>query len=230
MNACIFTNAEFDFQPSDTADFDDCIPCDFIIAADGGARRCLDLGIKPDLIFGDTNSAETVAESEIVGIEKVVFPRGTDKTNTEYAIDEAFDRHCSQITILGDTGGRIDHTMENMALVARYAGKVALVTRHGLLVGLGPLHECKLSGSTGATVSVIAWGENARIRSKGLKYPYTGESIEAGSRGRSNEISDNTSSIYVIAGTILLFVEKFFRFCLTSPNEMVFQSPEKSTV
>jgi thiamine pyrophosphokinase len=227
MNACIFTNDEFDFHPSESTDSGDCISCDFVIAADGGAGRCLDLGIKPDLIVGNTDSVEAVAESEIAGIEKVLFPREKDRTNTEYAIDEAFDRHCSQITILGGTGGRIDHAMENMALLARYAGKVALVTRHGLLVGLGPLHECRLSGSTGALVSIVAWGENARVRSKGLKYPFDGERIEAGSRGISNEISEGASSIYVITGTILLFVEKMFRFHLTSPNEMVLQSSGK---
>jgi thiamine pyrophosphokinase len=215
MNACIFANGELDFQPTLARNPGDGVSCDCIIAADGGARHCLKLGIKPDLIIGDMDSIDSVTEATLAGIEEISFPREKDKTDTECAIDEALRRKYSQVTILGGVGGRIDHTMGNMALAIKYAGKVALVTKDGLLIGLGAWHECKLNGPIGSIVSIVAWGESAKVQTKGLKYPINNEVLETGSRGISNEISKSTSSIFVINGTILLFIEKNIRFCFT---------------
>lgn len=215
MNACIFANGELDFKPALANNSGDCLTCDYVIAADGGARHCLSLGIRPDLIIGDMDSIDPDAESTYSGIETISFPREKDSTDTECAIDESLKRNYSQVTILGGVGGRIDHTMGNMALAIKYAGKVALVTKDGLLIGLGASHECKLNGPIGSIVSIVAWGESAKVQTKGLKYPINNEVFETGSRGISNEISKSTSSIFVITGTILLFIEKNIRFCFT---------------
>lgn len=219
MNACIFANGELDFQPAFTRNSGDCISCDCIIAADGGARHCLSLGIKPDIIIGDMDSIDPVAESTYAGIEKISFPREKDKTDTACAIDEALKRNYSQITILGGIGGRIDHTMGNLALTAKYAGKVALVTNDGLLIGLGASHKCSLNGPIGSIVSIIAWGESAKVQTRGLKYPLDNEVLETGSGGIHNEISESSSLIYVITGTILLFIEKNILFCFTNHDK-----------
>ena len=229
MNACIFANGELDFQPHLAPRSGDCISCDCIIAADGGARHCLKLGFKPDLIIGDMDSIDFAAELTYDGIEKISFPREKDKTDTECAIDEALKRDFSQVTIIGGVGGRIDHTIGNLALVAKNAGKVALVTKDGLLIGLGASHECKLDGPVGSIVSMIAWGENAKIRTRGLKYPINNESLETGSKGISNEIEVSPSSIYVTAGRILLFLEKQISLCLINDgSKRPFLSKEKS--
>lgn len=213
MNACIFANGELDFQPSLAHNSGDCISCDYIIAADGGARHCRKLGIKPDLIVGDMDSIDSLTELALAGITKILLPKEKNITDTECAIDEALRRKFSQVTILGGVGGRIDHTIGNIALVAKYTGKVALVTKEGLLIGLSSSHECKLNGPVGSIVSIVPWGENVKVQTNGLKYPINNEVIKIGSRGISNEISESSSSIYVTSGTILLFIEKSIRFC-----------------
>ena len=220
MNACIFANGELDFQPTLAYNPGDCISCDYIIAADGGALQCLKLGIKPDLIIGDMDSIDPVAETTFVEIERILFPREKDKTDTECAVDEALKRNYSQVTILGGVGGRIDHTIGNMALTAKHAGKVALITKDGLLVGLGPSHKCTLDGTIGSIVSIVAWGESAKVQTRGLKYPIDNEVFETGSRGISNEISGTPSSIYVNNGIILLFIEKSIRFCFSCQGKI----------
>lgn len=215
MNACIFVNEELDFQPSLASGCGDCVPCDYIIAADGGARQCLKLGIRPDLIIGEVDTIDSPMESGLAGIEKISISKGNDATDTEYAISEALKRKYSQVTIVGGVGGRIDHTIGNLALIAKYAGKVAMVTKDGLLLGLSSSHVCKLNGPAGSIVSIVAWGESAKIQTRGLKNFKNDEVLEIAISGISNEISESSSSIYVIAGTILLFIEKNIRFCFT---------------
>ena len=122
-----------------------------------------------------------------------------------------------------------DICVEEVEPVAKNAGKVALVTKDGLLIGLGASHECKLDGPVGSIVSMIAWGENAKIRTRGLKYPINNESLETGSKGISNEIEVSPSSIYVMAGRILLFLEKQISLCLINDgSKRPFLSKEKS--
>lgn len=145
MNACIFANGELDFNPALANNSGDCLSCDYVIAADGDARHCLNLGIRPDLIIGDMDSIDPDAESTYSGIEKISFRREKDSTDTECAIDKSLKRNYSQVTIFGGVGGRVDHTIGNLALAVKYAGRVALVTKDGLLIGLGPSHECKLN-------------------------------------------------------------------------------------
>jgi thiamine pyrophosphokinase len=213
MNACIFANGELDFQHILAYNTGDCISCNCIIAADGGARHCCKLGIKPDLIIGDMDSIDSLTELTFAGITKISLPREKNLTDTECAIKEALKRKYSQVTILGGIGGRIDHTIGNIVLVVKYAGKVALVTKDGLLIGLSSSHACKLNGPVGSIVSMVPWGEVAKVQTSGLKYPINNEVLKIGSRGISNEISGSPSSIYVSSGTILLFIEKSIRFC-----------------
>lgn len=224
MNACIFANGELDFQPAPASNLCECISCDYIIAADGGARSCLNLGIKPDLIIGDMDSIDSDTESTLAGVERVLFPREKDKTDTECTIDEALKRNYSQVTILGGVGSRIDHTIGNIALAARYAGKVALATNDGLLIGLGSSHKCTLSGPLGSIVSIVVWGERARIQTRGLKYPIDNANLETGAGGISNEISEDSSTIYVITGTVLLFIEKSINYYFTCQGKALSNS------
>ena len=121
-------------------------------------------------------------------------------------------RKYSQVTILGGIGGRIDHHWQ-YSPCRKVCGKVALVTKDGLLIGLSSSHACKLNGPVGSIVSMVPWGEVAKVQTSGLKYPINNEVLKIGSRGISNEISGSPSSIYVSSGTILLFIEKSIRFC-----------------
>lgn len=118
MNACIFANGELDFKPALANNSGDCLSCDCIIAADGGARHCLNLGIRPDLIIGDMDSIDPDTESTYSGIVKIPFRREKDKTDSEYAIIEALKFNYSHMTIFGGIGGRIDHTIGNLWLAA----------------------------------------------------------------------------------------------------------------
>ena len=91
----------------------------FVIAADKGYKYAFQLGISPDLIIGDFDTATSPAVTEKKN-KLIILPPEKDMTDTEAALDIAAAKHPSSITILGGLGGRFDHTMGNIALLSKY--------------------------------------------------------------------------------------------------------------
>lgn len=92
---------------------------DFIIAADKGYEYSAKIGIHPDLIIGDF---DTAVSPTFVGEQTklITLPAEKDMTDTEAALDIAATKQPSSITILGGLGGRFDHTMGNISLLSKY--------------------------------------------------------------------------------------------------------------
>lgn len=86
-------------------------PGDLVIAADGGYRTCLDLGIVPDLLLGDFDSMEAPADFGPI----LRLPVEKDDTDTMAAVRKAIEQKCDIVLIYGGTGGkRLDHTLANL--------------------------------------------------------------------------------------------------------------------
>ncbi len=63
-------------------------PGDFLIAADGGARHALELGLVPSVVIGDLDSITDEDRRTLVasGTDIQVFPRDKDETDFELAL------------------------------------------------------------------------------------------------------------------------------------------------
>lgn len=84
---------------------------DLIVAADSGYATADKLGIKPDIVMGDFDSYKGNLPSEM-DVLRVACEK--DVTDTMLACEYAKDSGCSYITIIGGTGGRIDHSISNI--------------------------------------------------------------------------------------------------------------------
>ena len=84
---------------------------DLTIAADSGYATAQKLGITPDITMGDFDSYRDSLPSGM-NILKVACEK--DVTDTMLACEYARDHGCSFITIIGGTGGRIDHSISNV--------------------------------------------------------------------------------------------------------------------
>lgn len=78
-----------------------------IIAADGGYLRCRELGLTPEVILGDFDSAPMPDTTT----QTLVYPTHKDDTDCMLAVKEGLARGCRSFTLLGCTGGRLDHTL-----------------------------------------------------------------------------------------------------------------------
>ena len=86
---------------------------DFFIYCDAGLSHEERLGHRADMIVGDFDSSE----NPLRPTETVVLPHIKDDTDTAYAVKEAIRRGYTEFVLVGVIGGRLDHTLGNVALL-----------------------------------------------------------------------------------------------------------------
>jgi thiamine pyrophosphokinase len=180
---------------------------DFIIAADGGTRHALALGLMPNVIVGDLDSLPSDFEPSTFNGEIVLYPKDKNETDLELAIQHALTLKPEQIIILAALGGRLDQTLGNIALISNLQPSTCNLQLND---GLEEVFFCRdhveINGNSGDTVSLIPWqGEVAGIVTTGLKWRLQNETLYPNkTRGISNELIDDSASIQINSGLLLI--------------------------
>jgi thiamine pyrophosphokinase len=184
-----------------------------IIAADGGARHCLHLGIHPEVVIGDFDSltAEEIASLEARGSNLIHHPVDKDETDLELALNHALELGANQITLYGLLGGRWDMSFANLLLLAapKYAGIRFLVlsgnTEAYLLRGGETL---TIRGQPGDTVSAVPLADAARgLTYEGLQWPLKEANLPFGTpRGVSNTLVSQEARVHLKQGILFVFL------------------------
>jgi thiamine pyrophosphokinase len=186
--------------------------CDaaLVIAADGGARHAAPLGLLLHQVVGDFDSlsAADADELEAAGVAVTRFPTNKDATDTELALLAALDAGATEITLLCTWGGRSDHAIGTLALLAHPRGGAADVvildeqTRTQLLRSGTAL---TLRGNIGRIISITPWGGDATVSATGVRWPLDSAVLVAGStRGISNVATAEESVITAHNGAVLV--------------------------
>ena len=120
----IFANGELpDIEKARSILRDD----DYIICADGGTRHASSLDLKPALIIGDMDSAESSLLQKLgadgVPIER--YSRDKNETDLELAINKAVELNPKEIVIVAALGGRLDQTLANIALLTDLDSRIS---------------------------------------------------------------------------------------------------------
>lgn len=188
-------------------------PGDLIIAADGGARHCLDLGLVPAVVIGDLDSL-TPAELESLrsqGAKIVQFPVRKDFTDLELALQHARSSGADEILILGALGARWDQTLANVALPAAFPElAIQLADGNQEFFYLRAGKTITVTGRPGDTLSLVPLGGEARgITTDHLEYPLHDENLPLGStRGVSNVLIAERARISLRSGILLCVVTR----------------------
>ena len=185
-------------------------PDDFILCADGGTRHALALGIKPHLIIGDMDSIEKETlkkfqEGDDVEIE--LFPRDKNETDLELAVNKAIELNPREILIVAALGGRTDHSLANLALLADPRPSTFDVRLDN---GVEEIFFCRnqvqVHGRSGDLVSLIPWGSLVQgAQTKNLKWHLVNETLyPEKTRGISNEMLSDVASVKIESGLLLI--------------------------
>jgi thiamine pyrophosphokinase len=179
-----------------------------VIAADGGVDRALALGLYVDLAIGDFDSVTEsgLAAAEAAGARVERHPAAKDATDLELALDAALALAPERIVVIGSDGGRLDHLLASLLLLAdeRYAS--ARITgflgssRVDVIRG-----SCVLAGEPDGIVSLLPMhGPAEGVVTEGLAYPLHDETLPAGtSRGVSNVLSGHAARVTVARGCLV---------------------------
>lgn len=153
-----------------------------VVAADGGANHCADIGLVPDAIIGDMDSLNSghkwpqscerieIAEQETTDFEKCL-----------YATRSPF------VVALGMVGNRLDHTLATFDVAARYAAGRPIIFVGGEDVAIAVSGPYAMENLPNSRLSVHPLQSVWFARSEGLEYPLAGLHLAPGLRtGTSN--------------------------------------------
>ncbi|MBR9859904.1 thiamine diphosphokinase [bacterium] len=164
-----------------------------IVVLDGAYHRVLELGIKPDVVIGDFDSIGSFTEmpdTQYLRIDR------QDNTDLEKGIDYLLSKGQDQMNIVWATGERLDHTMHNLSLLAKY--------ENAQIVVYDDLNKCYLLPKTfkkhydkGDPISLIPVGLAEGIRTSGLLYNLENESLQLGMRTGSSNTAIETGLVQI---------------------------------
>ncbi|MBP3378638.1 MAG: thiamine diphosphokinase [Clostridia bacterium] len=175
---------------------------DLIIAADSGYATAKKLGITPDITMGDFDSYKDSLPS---GMDILRVACEKDLTDTMLACEYARDNGCTYITIVGGTGGRIDHSLSNVFYLEelrKQGVKVRLTDGENSVQVI--LNESVTVPADGGYFSVFALDE-CNITEQGCKYPLTdARLIRQRPYALSNEVVGEYATISVKGAALLV--------------------------
>ncbi|MEA3349147.1 MAG: thiamine diphosphokinase [Chloroflexota bacterium] len=206
----IFANGELNHA---AAVLDTLRPGDVLIAADGGARQCLELNLIPDTVIGDFDSLTEKEQAALkaAGSKLIRHPRDKDETDLELALRIAGWLKPDDVLVFGALGARWDMTVSNLLLLTHpdFAfTSISLLDGPQEISLLRGGQSLSLQGQSGDTLSLIPLhGDAHGISTHGLKYPLTDETLRFGAtRGVSNVFLAEQSSVKLNDGLLLCVV------------------------
>ena len=177
---------------------------DLVIAADKGYENALSLGITPDIVVGDLDSLGSVPDTGNV-IRLNVRKNDTD---LEHAVGVALERGCDDFIVYGAVGGKLDHTLGNIAVAEQVALKGGRIVFYGgdssFTVIRNTEYRLPIRGS--GRVSVLSLSEISRgVTICGLSYEADDIDLpRATTLGVSNAFVGKLARISVKDGTLLI--------------------------
>ena len=182
-------------------------PDDLIIAADNGYAVAQSLGVTPDITVGDFDSLGEVPKADNL----IKLDVRKNDTDLEHAVTVALDKGCDDFVIYGAVGGKLDHTLGNIAVAER----IALAGAKSLFIGGDSSFTVirntsfELPARDGGRLSVFSLSEVSRgVEISGLAYEVTDfELSRTVTRGVSNAFIGKPSHISVSDGTLLIVVD-----------------------
>ena len=162
---------------------------DFIVCCDGAAEAYFrnmgkifgESGRQPDVIIGDMDSLKPSTAKKFGGkLVRVAEQETNDLTKAvKHVLEEIQD--VSQITILGASGKREDHTIGNLSLLMTYAKdfnleergiRMEAVSDHSTAFAMTDSGE--IHCGTGRSMSIFTADTSLRIKSSGLEWATDG--------------------------------------------------------
>ncbi len=183
-----------------------------MIAVDRGLAHTLRLGLRPHVVVGDFDSVDAgmLARTRGEWPDLVVrrHPPNKAHSDLDLALGFAWGLDPDQIALASGGGGRLDHLLTSVTLLARpcYAA-LPLVAHLGQSVvrSATAAMSMELTADDGNLLTLLAVGGTARLHTTGLRWDLTGAMPlqSTATLGLSNEFIGRLALVHVASGTVL---------------------------
>jgi thiamine pyrophosphokinase len=206
MKCVIIANGCFSLTEQIQTFFD---RADKIICADGGARHLRDLNIMPDILIGDFDSIDQGDKDlfEKQGTKTIQFPSKKDQTDSELCIKWAVENGGTDLTLIGVTGTRLDHSLSNIFHLKQMADKGItgrILDEHNEIYLVTDTLE--VHGRKNDFLSLVPITETVTgVTLRGLLYPLFNATLPMGSSlGVSNQFASDSAVVTINSGMLLV--------------------------
>jgi thiamine pyrophosphokinase len=176
-----------------------------LLAADGGANHLGRIGLRPDAVIGDLDSISPGIR-KFNGEERMIHRPDQDRTDLDKALGYVFEElGLGTLTVLGATGGRLDHAVANLGLLARraLAMKLVYLSQDSSIVAV--TGEAVLDAVVGETWSFLTFDPLARVSLGGVKWPVTDGALDvAGRPSISNKATSDRIWVRAEGGAVVV--------------------------
>ena len=162
--------------------------CPFVVALDGAYNKLLELQIKPDVVIGDFDS---IAEYEALADIRYIKIDEQETTDLEKGLNFLIDEGFKDVNIVWATGNRLDHTLNNISIIAKYSALNIVLYDDYSRAFLLP-SSFKKYYQKGQKISLLPLGKVESVKTAGLKYLLDNEGLDSSGRsGSSNEVAES---------------------------------------
>jgi thiamine pyrophosphokinase len=176
-----------------------------LLAADGGADHHARLGLRPAAVIGDLDSISPETRAWL-GEESLIERPDQDRSDLDKALEYAFENlGVEDVTVIAALGGRVDHELGNLGLLARLAMGEQLVFEgadHRVLAIDG---EATLAAHPGEIWSFWTFDPAVRVTVVGVRWPIENATIDAGGRPSiSNQAVGDLVRVHATGGAVVV--------------------------
>ena len=187
-----------------------CRDAALVVAADSGVRHASVLGVQPDLVVGDFDSATLEDLEPYKDVPREVHPARKDLLDLELALTVAQKRGATKYLIVGALGGRLDQTLAALFISSRLheQHRVVLHSGHSAAYPLKTGDVLTLTLPEGTTFSVLSLAPVSVVSLGGSSYPLERAELPFGvGLGVSNRTTREPLRATLHEGTALLLVD-----------------------
>lgn len=175
-----------------------------IVCCDGSTGALVRYGLEPWAIVGDMDS---ISPELYKKYSEHTYKDDNQETNDlTKAVKWCHRQGISEITILGATGRREDHSIGNISLLAKYSDfiNVQMVTDTGIFMPFNK--SCVIKTVTGQQISVFALSTETEITSSGLKYQLDKHRLSSWWEATLNEATGGMVKLDFEKGHIIVYL------------------------
>ncbi|WP_419841525.1 thiamine diphosphokinase [Candidatus Poriferisodalis sp.] len=183
-----------------------------VIAVDRGLHHALRLGLRPHVVVGDFDSVDprVLQRTRDQWPDVLVRRHHRDKAHSDLdmALSFAWGLDPAEVALIAGGGGRLDHLLTSMTMLARPRYAVLPLTAYvdaNVVRAATAGMRMELPVGDGNLMTLLAVGGTAHLHTSGLRWNLTPETPLhcATSLGLSNEFTDQSAGILVESGTVL---------------------------
>lgn len=174
-----------------------------IVCCDGAAGKLEAAGLVPAWIVGDLDSLSEEARKRYC--DRLVHVEEQETNDLSKVFRFCLSQGWSELTLVGATGLREDHTLGNLSLLVDFAleASVVMLTDTGWFTPV-PV-SAQLPSFAGQPVSIFSFDPGMTVYAEGLKYPLDGVRFTRWWQASLNEAIGDSFKLVFEGGPLLVF-------------------------